>query len=167
MAPKRTPKDLSNAWPGALLGIYHGTEPSRQICRIPITFLTSCGVTDVRSVVRRIAEATVKEAVRIRDEQGRPFEDIDVLAIRSLFLYPLNPHGTLTIVELPASKSRLRVANLSPSESTFSNSTDASGRSGQVSQTLLYQALKFGCSSDLDPSHTTNSEIISFRGGRP
>ena len=135
MAPKRkrTAKDLAEAWPGPQLKIFKGTEPSHRICRIPISFLQSCGVPDLRSVVRTIAEAAVKEAVQLRDEHGEPLEKVDVLTVGSLFLHPVDPTGALTVIELPQGNSRFRPVNLSPTESTFSDSTHATGRPDQVS----------------------------------
>jgi len=135
MAPKRkrTAKDLAEAWPGPQLKIFKGTEPSHRICRIPISFLQSCGVPDLRSVVRGIAEATFVEAAQLRDADGQLLEDVDVLTVDSLFLHPMDPTGTLTAIELTQGKSRFRPVNLSRSESTFSDSTHATGRPDQVS----------------------------------
>ena len=133
MTSKRTPRDLTNAWPGAQLKIFNGTEPSKRLCRIPISFLESCGVPDLRSVVRTIAEAAVKEAVQLRDEHGEPLEKVDVLTVGSLFLHPVDPTGALTVIELPQGNSRFRPVNLSPTESTFSDSTNSAGRPDQVS----------------------------------
>ena len=135
MFPKRTYPELRDAWPGAQLLIYNSSTSTdaRPLCRVPLSFLQSCGVPDIRSVVRTIGEATVKEPVQLRDKDGNALADIDVFTIEFLFLHPVEPNATLTAIELPAGKSKYREVNLSASESTWSNSSHPSSGSYQVS----------------------------------
>ncbi|KAL6956038.1 hypothetical protein U1Q18_044780 [Sarracenia purpurea var. burkii] len=119
------------AWDVPHLMIFDGSTPTPfltdtdPLCRIPKEFLRSCGVQDVHDVVRRIGEATVKEHVQLKDAEGNALEGLDVFAIDSLFLHPLETNTPLTIIEFPQGKSRFRAPNLNPSESTYSASSNA------------------------------------------
>ncbi|KAL6956044.1 hypothetical protein U1Q18_044786 [Sarracenia purpurea var. burkii] len=74
-----------------------------------------------------------EERVQLRNAKGNALEGLDVFAIDSLFLHPLETDAPLTIIEFPQGKSRFRAPNVNPSESTYSASSNATGRSGQAS----------------------------------
>jgi hypothetical protein len=140
MAPKRSARDLEASWPGARLSIFVGSTPldppnAKRLCQIPLDFLRSANVPNVHSLVQLIGESTVEEPVQLRDKSGNALADIDVFNVGSLYLHSVSPGITLKAVAAPAGKSKYKPLNLTGSESTFSNSSNVSGRPDQVSAT--------------------------------